>query len=69
MTQITLNIPDSELDFFLKLAKKFNYSISENHFELTNEHFEILDKSAATPIEDCISAEDLKIKLKNKYAL
>ena len=69
MTQITLNIPDNELDFFLKLAKKFNYSVSENDFELTSEQIAILDKSAATPMEDCISAEDLKIRLKNKYAL
>lgn len=69
MTQITLNIPDNEIDFFLKLVRKFNYSISETDFELSPEQIAILDKSAATPIEDCISAEDLKISLKNKYAL
>ncbi len=69
MTQITLNIPDNEIDFFLKLIKKFNYSFCENDFELTKEHIEILDKSANTANEDCISIDQLQIHLKNKYAL
>lgn len=29
MKQITLNIPDSELDFFLKLIQKFKYKTSK----------------------------------------
>ena len=69
MTQITLNIPDNEIEFFLKFARKYNYSISETDFELSLEQMAILDKSTATPIEDCISAEDLKVSLKNKHAL
>ena len=69
MTQITLNIPDNEIDFFLKLAKKFNYTISDDDFELTTEQIALLDKSSAMGNADCMTKEQLQNHLKNKYAL
>ncbi len=29
MKQVTLNIPDNEFDFFMKLIQKFNYKTTE----------------------------------------
>ena len=69
MTQITLNIPDSDIDFFLELAKKFNYSVSQSDFELTNEQIRMLDESSTIDNEDCITKEQLQNHLKNKYDL
>jgi hypothetical protein len=40
MTQVTLNIPDSEFDFFMKLIQKFNYT--------TVKEEDILDERRAT---------------------
>lgn len=69
MTQITLNIPDNEMDFFLKLMKKFNYSVSENDFELSNEQIYILNKSSLISNDDCISINQLQIRMNDKYAI
>jgi hypothetical protein len=39
MKQITLNIPDSEFEFFMKLVKKFNYKTAEaTDFSIPEEH-------------------------------
>lgn len=69
MTQITLNIPDNEIDFFLKLMKKFNYSVSENDFELSTKQIDILDKSSLMGDDDCITVNQLQIRMKDKYAI
>ncbi|MFH6992541.1 hypothetical protein [Flavobacterium sp. FlaQc-48] len=37
MTQITLNIPDNELSFFMQLIEKFNYETVINEFSVTEE--------------------------------
>ena len=37
MTQITLNIPDQDLTFFMQLIEKFNYDTTISDFELTSE--------------------------------
>lgn len=37
MTQITLNIPDNELSFFMQLIEKFNYETVINEFSITEE--------------------------------
>ncbi len=34
MTQITLNIPNNELSFFIKLIEKFNYETVSNYFSM-----------------------------------
>ncbi|MFY9309835.1 MAG: hypothetical protein WAQ28_12380 [Bacteroidia bacterium] len=48
MKQVTLNIPDNEFDFFMKLIQKFNYkttepsvySIPEQHKSLVRDRIE-----------------------------
>jgi hypothetical protein len=37
MTQITLNIPDQDLTFFMQLIEKFNYDTTISDFEMTSE--------------------------------
>ena len=44
MTQITLNIPDDELGFFMKLIEKFNYESLVNDFSMNEEMKDLLDK-------------------------
>ena len=48
MTQITLNIPDNELNFFMKLIEKFNYESKIDNFLLSDEAKNLLDERRAT---------------------
>ncbi len=43
MTQITLNIPDQDLTFFMQLIEKFNYDTTISDFEMTSEIKNLLD--------------------------
>lgn len=43
MTQVTLNIPDKDLNFFMQLIEKFNYDTTISDFEMTSEIKNILD--------------------------
>ena len=43
MTQVTLNIPDQDLNFFMQLIEKFNYDTTISDFEMTSEIKNILD--------------------------
>jgi hypothetical protein len=43
MTQITLNIPDQDLNFFMQLIEKFNYDTTISDFEMTSEIKNLLD--------------------------
>ncbi|HWS60123.1 MAG TPA: hypothetical protein VN182_04260 [Flavobacterium sp.] len=52
MTQITLNIPDSELSFFMKLIEKFNYETVINEFSVTEEMKNLLDERRSTSRPD-----------------
>ena len=52
MTQITLNIPDSELSFFMKLIEKFNYETVINEFSVTEEMKNMLDERRSTSKTD-----------------
>ncbi len=52
MTQITLNIPDGELSFFMKLIEKFNYETVINEFSVTQEMKNLLDERRATSKTD-----------------
>lgn len=39
MKQITLNIPDNEFEFFMKLVQKFNYKTAEaTDFSIPEDH-------------------------------
>lgn len=74
MTQLTLNIPDKELDFFIKLVEKFNYKLvsgnkTDTNFILSDKQLEILDKRSKTPIDKCISAKDSIKQIKKKYGI
>jgi len=61
MTQITLNIPDNELGFFMKLIEKFNYEHLINDFSLNEEMKNLLDERRSTSKkEDFVSWEDVK---------
>jgi hypothetical protein len=67
MTQITLNIPDNELDFFLKLIEKFNYEPLINDFSMNQEMKDLLDERRATSKnEDYISWEVVKKQIRFK---
>lgn len=52
MTQITLNIPDNELSFFMKLIEKFNYETVINEFSVTEEMKNLLDERRSTSKND-----------------
>lgn len=43
MTQVTLNIPDQDLNFFMQLIEKFNYDTTISDFEMTSEIKNLLD--------------------------
>lgn len=74
MTQVILNIPDKELDFFMTLVQKFKYqlvadNVSNDGFELSKQQMALLDKRSKTPIDSCISATDSLKQLKKKHGL
>lgn len=67
MTQITLNIPDNELSFFMKLIEKFNYETVINEFSVTEEMKNLLDERRATSkTDDFIPWNDAKKQLRFK---
>jgi len=67
MTQITLNIPDHELSFFMKLIEKFNYETVVNEFSVTEEMKNLLDeRRASSKTEDFIPWIEAKKQLRFK---
>jgi hypothetical protein len=67
MTQITLNIPDNELSFFMKLIEKFNYETVIYEFSATEEMKSVLDERRSTSnTEDFIPWNDAKTQLRFK---
>ena len=67
MTQITLNIPDNELGFFMQLIEKFNYETVINEFSVTEEMKNLLDERRATSkADDFIPWNDAKKQLRFK---
>lgn len=74
MTQVILNIPDKELDFFMTLVQKFKYQLvddkdSNDGFVLSKQQIALLDKRSKTPIENCISASDSLKQIKKKHGI
>lgn len=64
MTQITLNIPDNELGFFMKLIEKFNYEPLINAFSVNQEMKDLLDERRLTSNnDDYVAWEEVKIEL------
>lgn len=67
MTQITLNIPDNELGFFMKLIEKFNYEPLINDFSMNEEMKNLLDERRATSTnEDYVSWDEVKKQIRFK---
>ena len=67
MTQITLNIPDNELGFFLKLIEKFNYEPLINDFSVNQEMKDLLDNRRSTSEkEDYLAWEEVKKQIRFK---
>ncbi|CAN1559014.1 hypothetical protein MCEGE10_02542 [Flavobacteriaceae bacterium] len=67
MIQITLNIPDNELSFFMKLIEKFNYETVINEFSINQEMMNLLDERRATvKTDDFIPWNDAKKQLQFK---
>ena len=67
MTQITLNIPDNELSFFIKLIEKFNYETVSNDFSMHQEIKDLLDERRATSNnEDYVSWDEVKKQIRFK---
>ena len=74
MTQVILNIPDKELDFFMTLVQKFKYQLVDDNepgdgFVLSKQQIALLNKRSKTPIENCISASDSLKQLKKKHGI
>ena len=69
MQQFTLNIPDKEVDFFLKLVQKFNYKSSSNtDVVITKKQMDmVVERRKTAKKTDFISAKESSQKLKNKY--
>lgn len=67
MKQITLNIPDNELSFFMKLIEKFNYETVVNDMSITQQMKDVLDERRKTSQkEDFIPWEEVKNKISFK---
>jgi hypothetical protein len=67
MTQITLNIPDDELGFFMKLIEKFNYESTVIDFSINQEMKDLLDDRRSTSNnEEYVSWEEVKKQLRFK---
>jgi phage pi2 protein 07 len=65
MTQITLNIPDNELGFFLKLIEKFNYEPLINEFSVNQEMKDLLDERRnSSEKEDYLAWEEVKKQIR-----
>ena len=71
MRQVTLNIPDRELEFFLQLIKKFNYKLlfnKEDGIVISEEDKELVrERRRTAKRSDFISWDDAKKTLKAKY--
>ncbi|WP_264536902.1 hypothetical protein [Flavobacterium sp. N1736] len=67
MTQITLNIPDNELSFFMQLIEKFNYETVINEFSVTEEMKNLLNERRSTSkVEDFLPWNEAKKQFRFK---
>jgi hypothetical protein len=67
MKQITLNIPDDELSFFMKLIEKFNYETVDNELSVTEEMKNLLEERRSTSkMDDFIPWNEAKKQLRFK---
>lgn len=67
MTRVTLNIPDNEFNFFMKLIEKFNYTTEIKEFEFSQEMKDVLDERRLTSKEgEFIPWEEVKKQIRFK---
>lgn len=71
MALITINVPDSKLDFYTKVFSEFKDVFIEkqnsNYDSLFNEDFiKMLDERAKTPIKNCKPATQMLEEIKRK---
>ncbi len=61
MTEITLKIPDSKLEFFIELFKKLGLEIKNKNFSIPQKHQNIvLDRIANTNDDELLDWENVK---------
>lgn len=70
MKQITLNIPDAQLPFFMELVNKLGFEIAENqNFELTEEMKKVLNTRLMEDQNTYKPAKETLNKIRAKYSL
>ena len=69
MTQIVLNVPDNELDFFMKLIRKFNYKTVNEDFSLTSDMKNILDERLQENTSTYVPAKEALNKIRSQNGL
>ena len=71
MRQITVTIPDNLYELTLAYLKKLPEAtiVSDEHFELTKELIKLLEERQKAPLESYIPLEEVRKRLKDKYAL
>jgi hypothetical protein len=69
MTQILLNIPDSDLEFFMKLIEKYNYKMTQYpDSAITEEDKKLVDyRSKTASAADYLTVNESNERLKKKY--
>jgi len=73
MAFITINVPDNKLTYYKQILSEFkeiSLENDKNEFEdiLTPQMIKVLDERRAKPIEKSITLDELKLKIKAKYA-
>ncbi len=69
MPIIALNIPEKEVDFFLKLANKFNYKSVNTEELIISEDVKklVTNRKKTAKAKDYIKSKDAMSRLKLKY--
>jgi hypothetical protein len=62
-------IPDNFVNEVLQYLEFLNFKNANNEFVLSDKQINLLDKRSKTPIENCISSNDVITNLKKKYSV
>lgn len=73
MAFITINVPDNKLTYYRQILSEFKEISIENNTDEFNNIFtpqmiNTLDERRTKPIEKSITIEELKLRIKTKYA-
>lgn len=71
MTTVTVNIPEKELDFFLKLLRKFKLKTVVNEIDIIPIEVkkEMIHRKKTAKAKDYVKAHDSLTALKKKYGV